>query len=162
MIYSIDTDALINAWRRYYPKDILPDLWDKFEEMVQNGSLIATEEVFKELNKQDDELTEWAKNNEKMFISIDTEIQQSVRDILQEYPKLINVKKSKSMADPWVIALAKIKKAKVVTGEKAAQSQSKKVDKANTVKIPDICRVFNIPCFDIIGFCRDLKLVFHL
>ncbi len=162
MKYCIDTNALIDAWRGAYPKDVLPDLWNKFEEMIDDGSLIATEEVFNELNKQDDELVLWAKSRSKLFIPIDEDIQNTVRDILYKYPKMINVKKSKSMADPWVVALAIINKAKVISSEKYQQSKTKALDQTSTVKIPDVCRVFNITCFDVVGFCRDLNLVFHL
>jgi len=160
--YSIDTSALMDAWIRYYPPDIMPDLWDKFGEMIDDCNMIATEEVFVEIDKQEDDLSEWVKQNKKMFLPIDEDVQLAVKNILNRFPKLINVKRSKSMADPFVIALALVKNAKVVTGEKAQHSADISLSKTNKVKIPDVCRVLGIQCLDIVGLCRDRGWIFHI
>ena len=40
--YSIDTSALVHAYQRSYPPDILPDLWDKrLDELIEAGRLFA-------------------------------------------------------------------------------------------------------------------------
>jgi len=35
--YSFDASAILDAWARYYPIDLFPSFWDRFEEMIKNG-----------------------------------------------------------------------------------------------------------------------------
>jgi len=59
--YVIDTNALIDLWRRRYPRDVFPTLWQKIEELIKSGELVAPQEVLSELQRQHDELYLWAK-----------------------------------------------------------------------------------------------------
>ena len=56
MRYSIDTSAILDGWRRYYPPDTFPGLWDKLDSLIEEGHLAATEEVLIELEKKDDDV----------------------------------------------------------------------------------------------------------
>jgi hypothetical protein len=58
--YCIDTCALIDLWRRHYPPDVFPGLWEDIERLVNQGRLIAPREVLEELRGVDDEILEWA------------------------------------------------------------------------------------------------------
>ncbi|MCK4820763.1 DUF4411 family protein, partial [bacterium] len=69
--YCIDTSALIDLWRRNYPRDIFKSLWNEIEDLISYRRLVAPREVLKELEKQDDELLVWAKKNLEMFIDLD-------------------------------------------------------------------------------------------
>lgn len=153
--YSIDTSSLIDAYNRYYPPDIIPDLWEKFEEMIKNFELIAIKQVMDELYGQDDDLLKWAKTHKEMFISFDEEIQKVVRLILEELPNSINLGKEKTNADLWVIALAKIHNITVITGEKGT-------GKLKDRKIPDICKKIHVRCFDLLGLFREKEWIFHI
>lgn len=150
MRYSFDTSALIGAWRRNYPPDIFPKWWELFEESINNGLVRATEEVKEELSKQDDELYSWARNHHQLFLPIDELIQLEVKDILESYPRLVENKKNRTIADPFVIALAKINNAIVVTCENLAN----RPDRPN---IPDVCRGLNIDYVDLLGFMRSMN-----
>ncbi|MBU0980543.1 MAG: DUF4411 family protein [Nanoarchaeota archaeon] len=66
---------------------------------------MAPKEVLKELQEYDDTLAKWAKKQKKMFISPTQRQIQIVKELLQEYPSLVDVS-AKHSADPWVIALA--------------------------------------------------------
>ncbi len=35
--YSIDTSAILDGWRRYYPPRAFPGLWIRMEELIQQG-----------------------------------------------------------------------------------------------------------------------------
>ena len=60
--YSIDTSALVHAYQRSYPPDILPDLWDKrLDELIESGQLFAAYDVLEELERKHDDLFAWAK-----------------------------------------------------------------------------------------------------
>ncbi len=58
--FCIDTCALIDLWRRYYPPDVFPGLWADIEKLIGQGRLIAPREVLEELRGVDDEMLEWA------------------------------------------------------------------------------------------------------
>jgi len=135
--YSIDTSAILDGWVRYYPPDVFPSLWTRLEGLISEGRLVATEEVLTELAKKSDEVHAWAKNQEKLFVPIDEPTQLSVANILSRFPRLVNSQRNRSMADPWVIALAQVNGYIVVTGENESGN-------LNRPKIPDVCKQLGI------------------
>ena len=153
MKYCIDTSAILDGWVRYYPPDVIPALWDKLAGLIADGTLIATEEVLYELQKKSDEVYEWAKAHGKMFLELDEETQTAVSEILTNHKKLVGTKKNRSMCDPFVIGLAKVKNCKVVTAEKATNN-------AERPNIPDVCNAIGIPCISLLELCREQKWVF--
>ncbi len=155
MKYSIDTSAILDAWTRYYPPDVMPGLWKQLEELVDNGQLLATEEVLYELEKKEDNVYKWAKIHRNMFVPTSEKIQLAVIEILRDHKKLIDTRKNRSGADPFVIALAKVEDCTVITGEKPTNQPERP-------KIPDICRAIDIPCINILQLCRAQKWVFDL
>ncbi len=148
MIYSIDTSALIDGRRRYYPPDVFPTVWQRIDQLITRGEVIGTEEVFVELKKQDDEVYEWAEQRRTIFVPVDESIQHAVIAILQQYPRLVDTRRNRSNADPFVIALAQIRGCTVVTGEKPTG----KLEKPN---IPDVCSALAIDCLDLLGVFRQ-------
>lgn len=150
MKYSIDTNALINCWRRKYPRDVFPGLWIKIEELVHEGVLIACEEVFYELEKVDNEdtLLQWARSNRKMFVSVDEELQLAVRAILSSHSGIINIKKNQSGADPFVIALAKVHNGTVITDEHMSNNPDRP-------KIPNVCKALGIRSLTVLEFIKE-------
>lgn len=148
MKYSIDTSAILDGWVRYYPPDIFPPVWNKIDELIDNGTLIATEEVLYELEKKDDAIFQWAKDREHMFVPIDKEIQIALQSILPEHKKLIDQRKNRSNADPWIIALAIVEQCAVLTGEKPTNS-------ANRPHIPDVCKAMGVRWINILGSSPD-------
>ena len=115
MVYSLDTSALIGAWWEFYPRDVFPTVWDRFDELVDEGRLICPDEVYHELRRKDDELFAWAKEREaSLFMAPDAITQQHVRSILDSF-NLVDVNRNRSAADPWVIALALARGGVVIT-----------------------------------------------
>lgn len=148
MRYSLDTSALVGAWRRAYPPDVLPSLWDKhLPSLIGAGDLRATREVEIELEQQDDELLRWAQAQKDLFLEVDEPVQRSVRQILSSYPKLINPHSGRSGADPFVIALAHVRGCAVVTEEKPRSLVNP--------KIPDVCAAMGIRCMSFLDLIRD-------
>lgn len=147
MRYSIDTSALLDGWRRYYPPDVFPDVWTGLEELIEKGEIRATEEVFVELEKRDDEIFGWAKSRkESLFVPIDDRIQERVAAILGQHERL--VRHNRSGADPFVIGLAMIEGCTVVTGERPSGNLDKP-------KIPDVCGALEVPWLDLLGLFRQ-------
>lgn len=153
MRYSIDTSAILDGWRRYYPPDVFPPLWTKLEELIREGDLGATVEVLLELEKKDDEVADWARRHSDLFIPIDADIQIALVEILQRFSRLVNTQRNRSMADPWVIALARVRGCTVITGE----APSGNLDRP---KIPDVCRALDIRCISLLQLFREERWVF--
>jgi len=147
MKYSIDTSAVLDGWRRHYPIEVFPTLWDRLAELISDGSLQATEEVRIELEKRDDEVFEWCNSQNELFVSIDEDIQDHVSSMLQRFPKLIDTRRNRSSADPFVIGLAMVNSFSVVTGERPTGS----VDRPN---IPDVCDAFDITTLSLLDLIR--------
>lgn len=149
MKYSIDTSAILDAWRRRYPPDVFPAVWVRFDEVIDAGDLKASEEVLLELEKRDDEVHEWAKARKaKMFVPIDEEQQQHVSSILGNHERLVDTRKNRSAADPFVIALAMAQECAVVTAEAAT-------GKADRPNIPDVCSSMGVRSVTLLELFRE-------
>ena len=66
------------------------------------------------------------------------------------------VKRFLAGADLWLIAYAKVHGCVVVTEEQPAKPSSSKVS------IPDICRLFGVPCRSTFDMLEELSIVFGL
>ena len=145
--YCFDTSVFINAWQRDYPPDVFGSLWVKFESMIGNGEIVAPEEVRIELQRKDDLVLEWAKKRPYMFVPIDISVQNAVLAILKRFPRLVETRKGRSGADPFVIGLAMIGNLTVVTYEKTSRNLEKP-------KIPDVCKEYDVECISLLSMLR--------
>lgn len=153
MKYSFDTSAIIHAWNRAYPPDIFPVFWERMAEAIENQILIASDEVLVELEAKDDIIYKWAKKYPMMFIPIDEKIQKAVKEILRDHKKLLDTRKSRSSADPFVVATAKVLGCAVVT-------QENPTGKLHRPNIPDVCRSLRLQSMDLLQFIRTQNWVF--
>lgn len=90
----------------------------------------------------------WAKDNRKLFEEPSTEEMEFVGKIfsIKHFQLLIRKKEilnGKPVADPFVVAKAKIENGIVITQEKL---------KENAAKIPNVCQHFKIEYMDLEGF----------
>jgi len=154
MRYSLDASVLIEGWRRQFPPDVIPGLWDSLDELIHASDLRATEEVLHELERKDDDVYVWAKERPELFIPIDEEIQTVVAQILSEHRKLIDSRKNRSSADPFVIALARLNAGLVLTDEQPT-------GRPNRPHIPDVCSAYGIECDNLLGLIRREGWVFR-
>ena len=153
-MYVIDTSALLDGWVRYYPPDVFPQLWSNLEELVAAGELLAPDEVLSELAQKDDDAHKWAKKNSAMFVPLDAEVQEATTEILSEFPRLVGAMKDRNRADPFVIALAKIKQAVVVTAEKSIGTRDRP-------RIPIVCEHFDIGHRTLLQLIREKGWTFR-
>lgn len=152
MVYCIDTSSLVEAWRRSYPPDVLPSLWVKIEEMIDNNLLISSEEVLTELSIGGDDLHKWAKKQNKLFYPINVDIQNEVSKIMAHpiHSKVVDLRNPSAVdADPFVIATAKIKGCDLVTQEKFQPDLN-----AKKIGIPNVCRDLGIKHMTFLEFWR--------
>lgn len=154
MKYSVDTSALLDGWRRYYPPDVFPPVWEKLDKLIKDEILVASEEVLFELSRKDDDVYRWARDRSQMFVpTSDARIQKAVLQILANHKKLIDERENRSGADPWVIAEAQKYKCAVLTGERPARSPKRPT-------IPDVCEALGIRWVNMLQLFRDQRWVF--
>jgi hypothetical protein len=151
--YSVDTSALLDCWVRYYPPDVFPSVWEKLDKLIDQGDLLASEEVLIELARKDDAVHAWAQARQTMFWPSDEDVQMAVTRTLASHPKLIDQRKGRSGADPFVIAVAEVHKCAVLTGEKPSNSKQRP-------KIPDVCNALGIRWVDMLQLFRDQQWKF--
>ena len=150
MIYVFDTSALsqLNA---YYP-DIFKTFWTRFDALAAQGDVISTREVRTEVERSDKDHTKaWVKANGGLFATPTPQETAFVAQIFAVplFRALIGPKAilhGTPVADPFVIACAKVKGGTVVSQEKA---------KPNAARIPNVCAHFGVPHVDLEGFMRD-------
>jgi len=80
--------------------------------------------VLLELERQDDDVFAWARRH-VTFMPLEDEIQASATEILAKFPQ-VNMSRSRSVADPFVIALARVQGLRVVTAERGDSDPSRK------------------------------------
>lgn len=153
--YCFDTSALMDGWNRYYPPDVVPPLWDQLERLADAGVIICPDEVLREISRKDDALHKWAKKRPRLFHPLDDPTQLAVTEVLTVFPKLVDTRRNRSVADPFVIAMGRVRSATVVTGEKA-------VGTAERPRIPNVCGHFNVRCINMLDFIREQGWVFRL
>lgn len=151
-MYSVDASAFIYGWSEYYPPDVFPSIWERLGAIASEGRLLVCDEVASELKRKEDGLHKWLMGFPQAIIEIDDPIQLHVRAILAEHSRLLDTRKNKSGGDPFVIALARARKATVVTGELATNS-------LNRPKIPDVCGALKVPCMNLVDLLREEKIV---
>jgi len=153
--YSFDTSSILNGRRDLLPPSTFPTLWSNIETMIQAGGIRCIDLVLDELAKREgDEIHKWAKAQAGLFVPLTEDVQQAVREVLAEHPRLIGVGSGRSGADPFVIALAKVHNGTVVTEETESRNLTKP-------KIPDACDEMGVPRLNLMGFVQQEGWVFR-
>lgn len=148
MIFVFDSSPLSALFKNFY-RSIFGRLWDDFDTLVEEGRLVSTREVLREIEDGPVEgLREWAKGNKEIFASPTAEQGAFVAEIYKVTHFQQNIETKKFFkggrnADPFVIARAAVEDATVVTLEKMTP---------NAAKIPNICRHFGVDCMNLEEF----------
>ena len=150
--YSIDTDSLLWAWQAY-PRDVasFKPVWETMERLIEEGTVMASEEVLEELAvKEGDEVHEWARTRPGLWHTSDEHVQRALRGILVKHRGIIDMGKNRSGGDPWVIAVA------IVEGATVISEEDRNLRTPDTKpKIPDVCDRLNVRCIKFGEFVRD-------
>ena len=144
MIYVFDTRSL-SKLKHFFP-GVFKSVWTGLDALVQSGELISTREVGNEIERGDvDPYTnQWLKDRKQIFTTPTADELRFVAQIFQvpHFQSLIGEKQrlmGTPVADPFIIACAKIRKGAVVTEERL---------KPHAAKIPNVCQhaSVNVPC----------------
>ena len=150
MMYVFDNNSFIVLFNHFY-LDRFPSLWKKFDRLIREGRIVSVREAYNEIIRYHDKgnrLVLWAKDNRELFMQPSNEELQFVKKIfsVSHFQTLIDEKKrlaGSPVADPFLIAKAKVEKSCLVTQENHTE---------NAAKIPNVCQHFGIQCTNLEGF----------
>lgn len=136
MKYSIDTSVLVVPYRHWPDPTRLVTLWEDLGDRIENQEIVATKEVYTEIDQKDDSLMEWVEARKYMFIEIDEEQQTIQKEIMKQFPRWVDHDRQKNDADPWVIALAIKYNLVAVSNERSGSEENP--------TIPYVCKKFGV------------------
>lgn len=145
-VYCLDTSSLIFAATEAYPLDLFASFWTRLDALVAAGRAISPKEVLKEISRQDDDLHAWCRHRTGLFVPNSTELQTELLAVNTQFPSLVDQRKGRGLADPWVVALGKLMRATVITEENF---------KPTWPRIPDACQALGIPRVKLIDLIRQ-------
>jgi hypothetical protein len=145
MAYVLDTSMLIDAKDYYYGFALCPGFWEWVEREAAAGEVISVAEVRKEIERQEDELTEWVRKMPRDFFrTADLPAAEALRRVIEwvQGQDFTDAAKREFADDPdaRVIAYALAHGHTVVTHEVDNPDQKSKV------KIPRVCRAMHVDC----------------
>jgi hypothetical protein len=151
VIYVFDTSSL-SKLKHFFP-GVFKSVWTGLDALVLSGNLISTREVWNEIERGDVDAhtNQWLKQRKQIFTTPTGPELQFVAQIFQtrHFQALIGEKQRLTgtpVADPFVIACAKVRGGTVVTEERL---------KPQAAKIPNVCEHFSVPCMDLETFMQQ-------
>lgn len=149
MIYVFDNNSM-RVISHYYPERF-PTFWRQFDAAVAESSVFSVREVYNELinwGAAQEWFLRWLKRHRSMFVVPEPKETLFVAEIFKvpHFQALVGGTqqlKGQPVADPFLIACAKVRGGTVVTEEGK---------KLNAAKIPNVCEHFEVPCTNVEGF----------
>lgn len=161
MAYVLDADVLIRANRDHYSLAMAPGFWDWLIKKNSDGGLYSLRQVRDELTAGDDDLAEWAaQQNAQFFVDLNQNSLASVAQIsawaqTADYQQAA-IATFLGSTDLFLIAHAHAHDEIVVTHEKPAP------DAQRSIKIPDVCAEFGVDCVDPFTMVKTEGLILVL
>ena len=158
--FVLDANVFIQANLGYYAPDICPSFWQTLLEAYRKGQIVSIDKVRDEVYRIDDNLSEWVKaESSAMFVSselhpvVDTFVEM-VAWVQQNQFTAAAKAEFATVADGWIAAYAHEIQATVVTLE------TYDADIKRKVKLPNVCRQFNIDYINTFELLRRLGIRF--
>jgi hypothetical protein len=148
-VYCIDASSLIKL-KQDFRRNVFPTLWDKVEKLIQQGRLIAANEVLEEI-KRDDALGPWARKNKRMFKKLDQEQIELAGEVACKFPELAKPGRFGPAADPFVVALARVQVQSTSSSLLPPDSECVVVtEERGPNKIPSACKHYSVTCVSLV------------
>ena len=155
--YVLDANVFVEAARRYYAFDLVPRFWECLRKHAVDGRVLSIDRVKGELEQGNDELAEWVTRSfaEAFASTDDANVVEAFREIMawvhsqDQFTDPVKTQFAAS-ADGWLVAYARVHECTVVTHE------SFSADVKSKVKIPNVCKAFEVPWVDTFAMLRGL------
>lgn len=158
MAYIFDTNIFIRS-KNEMPIDLWPTFWTKIAGLIASGQVYSSIQVKEEIEKGNDELTQWMKENVSSEFYIGNEL-----DVMGKYGEVQKWASSQSLykpeaivefaqvADAFLVAVASAKGYTLVTNETADPYCKRRV------KIPDACNALGVRYCNLNTVLRELNV----
>jgi hypothetical protein len=157
--YVLDANVFIEAARRYYAFDLVPNFWATLVHLGAAGHIVSIDRVKDELLKGKDDLAAWIADNftEAIASTNETTVINCYSEVITwvaGQDQYMDAAKDSFAdgADGWLVAYARCTDRIVVTHEQPRDNIRK------GVPIPNVCNAFNVPYTNTFGMLRDLKI----
>ena len=154
MMYVFDTNAFQTLGN--FKPERFPTIWGCIDTLILQQELISVKEVHNEIEFvcHFDHVNDWVEKNRHIFVNPSPEECRVVAEIFKrkQYRELVKRKcilRGSPVADPFIIAAAKIRRGCVVTQESL---------KSDGARIPTICKDLKVSCIDLDGFFEEQRL----
>ncbi|MDD7219741.1 MAG: DUF4411 family protein [Clostridia bacterium] len=164
--FLLDANSFMTPYHLFYSFDLAPGFWKQLKPILLNKSVVVMDVVKDEVDRGNDELTEWM-NSVAGLETLDRRDQTiivqygSILKYIQNSPlyndKALRSWAAENVADPWLIAAAAAKGYTIITFEQSAGKISEK-NPSGKPKIPDIAKEFGVKCEDIFYFMRKMNI----
>lgn len=159
MAYIFDTNIFIRS-KNEMPIDLWPTFWTRVAEMIAAKKVFSNEAVKSEIEKGNDELTDWISQNatEGFYISNDADVMQKYAGVLNWAQSCTHFRSEAiaefaQVADAFLVATAAAKGYTLVTNENSDPLCRRRV------KIPDACNALGVRCRDLNDVLRELEMM---
>lgn len=182
----IDSSAVIQLRMEMYAPDVFPGLNELVELAARSAKIITVDRVIDELTLQaeahetegrgsDTATMTWAKQNLKQFHVVTPELVRDATELAQDIAnRHQGWSTQRNIADPLLIAVAKRLNCAVISAEKPRITFSAALEPmpgsnplyndqgrfTRSIRIPDVCTLYNIPHLDLLAFFRSQRWSF--
>lgn len=164
--YLLDTNIYIDAYDRYYRNEYFPTYWEKFSVII--NSHVVMPRVVKDEITQSPWFLKWLEDNYSDSILNHknySEGWQTILDYVQSsglYKDEALTKQTtgwanESIADPWIVAIAKEEGLIVVSNEERIANLGKG-NAVKSAKVPDVCDRQGVRCIGRNEFFSEIGL----
>ena len=164
--FLIDSNSFVTPYRQYYAFDLVPAFWEELSKKTESGTLILLDLVKAEIEKGEDELSDWL-NRESGFVichHISPEIIGKYQEVLQYIQgcglykeQALRIWADNDVADPWLIAAAAVNNYTIITMEVPSGGLSEKTP-SRAAKIPDVAKAFGVKTGNLYYMMRQLNI----
>lgn len=164
-IFILDSSSFISPFRFYYAFDLIPAYWERLREYVEEQRIVLLDLVKAEIEKGEDELTDWIHEREFAVCNhVTAPVVNKYQEILRYVEscgyyreRALNTWAQPDVADPWIIAAAAVNGYTLITDEVSAGTLSKRTPSKNA-KIPDVARAFSVKTGNLYYMMRQLGI----
>lgn len=160
-VYIFDANVFINLHRIDMHSIRLPDeVWTKLDELMTDGKIISHRTVYDEVvsgSKKPDKVSAWLQPRKSYFeLSTPRQI-EIMANVVNQFPKLIDVESERDQADPWLVALGVDKTEQNTNIEYIVVTQE---SQAKSTKLPAACKAFSIQSMPLAEFFEENGITF--
>jgi len=160
-VYIFDANVFINLHRIDMHSIRLPDeVWTKLDEMMTGGKIISHRTVYDEVvsgSKKPDKVSAWLQPRKTHFELSTARQIEVMANVVNKFPKLIDINSERDQADPWLVALAAEKIEQDTVHEYVVVTQE---SQASTVKLPAACKAFGVHSIPLAEFFEENGITF--